>query len=295
MPEYREIPLNKLVPSDNPIRSFPLDVEELKDSIMLDGILQPIIVQYKDDMYEIVSGYRRYNAAKLIYPPTQVIPCMVMDTPLHADEASFLSAIENVQRVELNPIERGEWVLRMLKAGYTYKEIANRLGKSESTIKRWKDAAETAFSVKKVYESMSPQEEKTLEYIVKSAGKEEPMKEIIEPYEIPSVTLTLIGQYTKDEKKQAEIATTVQAYDLSMDKTQQMLDSWKATPEKPIHEIAQNVKESIYLTIVIPGRISDNVRNFSKEINKSAKETIEWIIEKIMTKDNILNMLKREL
>jgi ParB/RepB/Spo0J family partition protein len=292
LPEYREIPLNKLVPGDNSVRSSPLDVEELKESIRLDGILQPIIVQFKDDAYEIVSGFRRYNAAKSIYPPTHVIPCMVVDTPLNADEASFLSAIENVQRIDLNPIEKGKWVLRM--TGYTDKEIANRLGKSESTIKRWKNAADQARRITEVHEAMSPKEKKIYQRIAEGARLDSSEYQIIDPYEIPSVTLDLISKYTKDEKKQFEIANTVQSHDLSMDKTLKVLDLWKATPEKPIHEIAQDVKESIYLTIVIPGRISDNVRDFSKEINKSVNETIEWIIETIMTKDNILNLLKRE-
>ena len=292
MAEYKEIPLSKIIPGKNPVRTSPLDVQDLKESIRLDGILQPIIVEPKGDKYEIVSGYRRYKAAKSLFPSTHAIPCMVLEKPLPTDEVSFLSAIENVQRTELNSIEKGEWVLRMLGTGHSLKDIANRIGKSESTVKRWKEAAEAAQKIKEVFDTMSPSEEKAFKVIVKSAGKDIPLKELIEPYEFPTVTLQLISKYTEDEKKQAEIATAVRAYDLSMDKTQQVLELLKERPETPIEEAAKHVKESISLSISVPGHLREKLNDISKELNKSMEETLEWIIGKAMTDERILNLLR---
>ena len=292
MAKYKEIPLSKIIAGKNPVRTSPLDVQDLKESIRSDGILQPILVQPKEDKYEIISGYRRYEAAKSEFPPTQAIPCMVLETPLPTDEVSFLSAIENVQRTELSPIEKGEWVLRMLETGRSFKDIAKRIGKAEPTVKRWKEAAETALAVKRVFDTMSRREEVALGAIVKSAGKEEPVKELIEPFELPAVTLQLISLYTKDEKKQAEIVTTVSAYELSMDKTQQVLELLKERPEKPIEEVAKYVKESISLSILLPGHLGEKLNNISKELNKSMKETVKWIIEKAITEERMLNLLR---
>ena len=292
MARYKEIPLSRMTPSRNLVRTSPLKVKDLKESIKSDGILQPILVQPKEDKYEIISGYRRYEAARSVFPPSYAIPCMVLEKPLPADEVSFLSAIENVQRSELNPIEKGEWVIRMLKTGRSLKDIANRIGKSESTVRRWKEAAETALAVKKVLDTMSPSEEKAFEVIVRAAGKEVPLKQLLEPYEIPAVTLQLISLHTKDEKKQAEIATAVQAYELSMDKTQQVLELLKERPETPVVEAAKYIKYSISFSVSIPSHLVDKLNNISKDLNKSTKETIEWIIERVLTEERILDRLR---
>ena len=292
MAEYKEIPLSKIITGKNPVRTSPLNVQDLKESIKLDGILQPILVQPKGDKYEIISGYRRYEAAKSVFSPTRAIPCMVLETPLPVYEVSFLSAIENVQRTELNPIEKGEWVLRMLETGRSLKDIANRIGKAESTVKRWKEAAETVLTVKKVLETMSPMEEKAFEVIVEGAGKEVPLKELVEPSEFPALTLQLISVYTEDEKKQAEIATAVGAYELSTGKTRQMLELLKERPERPIEEVAKYVKQSISFSISLPGHLIEKLNDISKELNKSMKETLEWIIEKAITEERMLNLLR---
>ncbi len=62
-----EIKLNDIFPrKDQPRKEFEEEaLEELKDSIIEYGIIQPIIVRKKDEIYEIVAGERRYRAAKL--------------------------------------------------------------------------------------------------------------------------------------------------------------------------------------------------------------------------------------
>jgi hypothetical protein len=62
LPEYREIPLEKIIVGKNPVRTSPLDVKDFRESIKKDGILQPILVQPSGDKYEIISDCRRYIA-----------------------------------------------------------------------------------------------------------------------------------------------------------------------------------------------------------------------------------------
>ena len=294
MAEYKEIPLSRIITGKNPVRTSPLDVQDLKESISFDGILQPILVQPKGNKYEIICGYRRYEAAKSVFSPNDAIPCMVLETPLSADEVSFLGAIENVQRTELNPIEKGQWVLEMLEMGRSLKDITKRIGKTEKTVKRWKEAAETALAVVETLEKMSPREEKALEAIVKSTGKEMPQKEQLEPIDFTATTLESITRHTKDEKKQAEIATVVKAFGFSKDKTQQMLKLSKERPERSIAEVAKYVEESISLnlSIFLPDHLAEKLNSISTELNKSMKETVEWIIEKAITEESMFNLLR---
>jgi ParB family chromosome partitioning protein len=79
-------------------------VEELAKSIMHVGLLQPIIVRLNDlHTFELVAGYRRYNACKKI--GWRKITCHVVELD---DKSAFeVSLIENVQRQTLNPIEEG--------------------------------------------------------------------------------------------------------------------------------------------------------------------------------------------
>lgn len=294
MAKYQEIRLGRITPGKNPVRTSPLDVEELQKSISLDGILQPILVQPKGNEYEVICGYRRYEAAKSVFSPNYLIPCMVLETPLSEDEVSFLGAIENVQRTELTLIEKGQWVLEMLKMGRTFKDITKRIGRTERTVKRWKEAAETAHAVVETLGRMSPMEERALEADFKSTGKEVPQKEQIEISDFPAATLESITRHTKDEKKQAEIATVVKAFDFSTDQTQQMLKLSKEKPERSIAEVAKYVEESIplNLTIFLPDHLAEKLNTMSAELNKSMKETVEWIIEKALTEESMFNLLR---
>ncbi len=108
-----------------------LALEELRDSIIENGILQPIIVVKNGDNYEIVAGERRFRAAKMA--KLETIPAIVRDyTKI---QKAKLSLIENLQREELNPVEQSK-ALKTLKDEFnlTQEEIANSIGKSRSYV-----------------------------------------------------------------------------------------------------------------------------------------------------------------
>lgn len=108
-----EVPLDLIQPNpDQPRRHFGDNrLKELVDSIRERGVLQPIMLRHLDGgRYEIVFGERRYRAA--ILAGLSVIPAMVRQ--LDAKAAAMLSAIENLQREDLNPYEDAYYKLALV-------------------------------------------------------------------------------------------------------------------------------------------------------------------------------------
>ncbi|MGU3989528.1 ParB/RepB/Spo0J family partition protein [Listeria monocytogenes] len=106
-------------------------IYELRDSIKIHGVLQPIILRNTDKGYEIVVGERRFRAAK--EAKLKEIPAVVRD--LTEEEMMELSVIENLQREDLSPLEEAEsYQFLMKKLGLTQAKLAERVGKSRPYI-----------------------------------------------------------------------------------------------------------------------------------------------------------------
>lgn len=127
----RNIPIEKLITNTIQPRKDFGDLEELKESIVEKGILEPILVRPKDGFFEIIAGERRFRAAQMA-GNTQV-PCIEFDIP--DNEALEISIIENIQRKNLDIFEHA-FSLKSLSDiyGYTHQEIAKKLGKSRVTV-----------------------------------------------------------------------------------------------------------------------------------------------------------------
>ena len=99
--EEQMMKINKVEPNrEQPRKNFDEDaLVELADSIKQFGIIQPLIVQKKDDYYEIIAGERRWRAAKLA--GLKEVPVIVKD--FTEQEAVEIALIENIQRENLNP------------------------------------------------------------------------------------------------------------------------------------------------------------------------------------------------
>lgn len=106
-------------------------IRELAESIKKKGILQPILVRRKDSKYEIIAGERRYQSAKLI--GMNKVPVIVIDAD--DQEAYEISLIENIQREDLNPIEKAKAFQSYIERyKITHEELAERIGISRSEI-----------------------------------------------------------------------------------------------------------------------------------------------------------------
>ena len=110
----------------------PEGLEELKESIKRHGIIEPIIVRpIAHGIYELVAGERRWRAAQLL--GIQDIPAIIR--ALTDQETIEYSLIENLQREDLNPLEKAKSFERMVNEfSYSHEQIAEAVGKDRSSI-----------------------------------------------------------------------------------------------------------------------------------------------------------------
>lgn len=131
----QKILISDIKPSSNqPRRNFDeLELSALADSIKRHGLLQPIIVRRESDGsgYQIVAGERRWRAAGAA--GLTHIPSIVRS--LEELEQLELSIIENIQRVDLSPLEQAMAVYKLQhQFSLTLEQIAKKLGKAPSTL-----------------------------------------------------------------------------------------------------------------------------------------------------------------
>ena len=127
------LPIEQLVPNQNqPRKTFSRDeLDSLASSIKETGIIQPILVRKNNDFYEIVAGERRWRAAQIA--KIHEVPVLIKE--LTDEEVVKISIIENIQRVDLNPIEEANSFNQLIKDfGYTQEKVSESLGKSRSYI-----------------------------------------------------------------------------------------------------------------------------------------------------------------
>lgn len=113
-------------------RFNPAKLEELRDSIKAQGVLEPIGVRPKnaDGKYVIVFGARRYRAS-LMAGKTD-IPIVIVK--ISDDQIRFAQLVENVQRDDLDPLEIAGGIKAALDAGFKKSQIATQLGQSNSFV-----------------------------------------------------------------------------------------------------------------------------------------------------------------
>jgi len=109
------------------------ELESLASSIKEHGVIQPVIVSKSenDDQYTLIAGERRWRAAKIA--GLQEIPALIRSVTLQ--EQLELALIENIQREDLNPIDRATAFQHLIdQFSYSHDEIAKRVGKSRVSI-----------------------------------------------------------------------------------------------------------------------------------------------------------------
>jgi ParB family chromosome partitioning protein len=127
------LPVEYLIPNQNqPRKNFSIDeLNSLASSIRETGIIQPILVRKINDFYEIVAGERRWRAAQIA--KIHEVPVLIKE--LTNEEVVKISIIENIQRVDLNPIEEANSYNQLIRDyGYTQEKVSSSLGKSRSYV-----------------------------------------------------------------------------------------------------------------------------------------------------------------
>ena len=131
---FRELPVEAIRPNPRqPRQVFDSESQdELKTSVKEFGLLQPVVVRSVDgDAYELVMGERRWRAIRDL--GLETIPAIIRDT---ADDEMLRNALlENLHRVQLNPLEEAAAYRQLLEEfSTTHEELAQRIGRSRSQV-----------------------------------------------------------------------------------------------------------------------------------------------------------------
>lgn len=116
-----------------PRRHFSTEeLQDLAQSLKQNGFIQPIVVRpIEDERYEIIAGERRWRAAQMA--TLSQVPCIIQH--YNDKEAAQVATVENINRVDLNPIETAMAYQRLLdEFHYTHEDLAGILGKSREKI-----------------------------------------------------------------------------------------------------------------------------------------------------------------
>ena len=125
--EIQQMPINKLIPfANHPFKVLDDEnMAELVDSIRERGILSPVVVRPKGNLYELISGHRRTHAARAA--GLTEIPVVVRD--MSDEEATILMVDANIQREEILPSERAHSLKMKIEALNTLYKRGERNGK----------------------------------------------------------------------------------------------------------------------------------------------------------------------
>ena len=127
------LPVEEILPGDAQPRQHFDDAkhEELAASIRSHGIIQPVVVRRRGNMYELVAGERSWRAAQKA--GLKEIPAVLSD--VSEKDALTVALVENLQREDLNPLEEAEAFQRLHEdLGYSQQEIAAAVGKDRTTV-----------------------------------------------------------------------------------------------------------------------------------------------------------------
>ena len=153
-----KLPVDQLQPNPHQPRSHfdAAALAELAESIKRHGVVQPVVVTpVKNGVYTLIAGERRWRASKLAGQET--IPAIIRSS--QELEQLEIALIENVQRVDLSPLEQAVSIERLHEQfSLSYDAIAKRLGKANSTVNntvrllRLPEAARDALATNKISE-----------------------------------------------------------------------------------------------------------------------------------------------
>lgn len=130
--EVIQVPIEDILPNRfQPRLTFDdSELQELANSIIRYGVIQPIVLRKLGDKYEIVAGERRYKASTIA--GLSKVPAILVDTD--DNTSAEIALLENLQRKNLTVIEEAQSYKKLIDRGFTQDEIAVKLGISQSSI-----------------------------------------------------------------------------------------------------------------------------------------------------------------
>ncbi|MDH5376220.1 MAG: ParB/RepB/Spo0J family partition protein, partial [Candidatus Bathyarchaeota archaeon] len=226
----KKIELKKIHPSKlNPRLEINVGrLNELAASILEVGLLEPIIVRPVNDEYEVVVGERRYRASQ----QAGLEKVLVIVRKYSDDEVAQLNLIENIQREELNAIEKGKvckYLLENCPEKYPSRSaVAKKIGVSNNVVSLWLRAVEVV-----------PQEAQ--KYVAPSTISGQ-----VPEGKIDYLTAVKVGRSVEKPEKRVEVIRKLAEKRLPVKERNQVIKKIAREPEKPIEEVIDEVTEAPY-------------------------------------------------
>ncbi|MEM3694962.1 MAG: ParB/RepB/Spo0J family partition protein [Candidatus Bathyarchaeia archaeon] len=225
----KEIELKRIRPSRlNPRLELNIErLNELASSIREVGLLEPIIVRPAGtDEYEVVVGERRYRASQ--QAGLQKVPAIVR--AYSDDEVVQLNLTENIQREDLNAIEKGKvckYLLEKCRAKYPSKAaLAGKIGVSVNAVSLWLQAAEVV-------------PEEAHRYVAPST-----ISGHVPEGKVDYQTAVAVGRSLKEPEKKVEVIKRLAEERLPVKERKELIKKVALEPEKPIEKIVEDVKSA---------------------------------------------------
>jgi ParB family chromosome partitioning protein len=224
----KQIELKKIRPNRrNPRLEINIErLNELAASIREVGLLEPIIVRPVNGEYEVVVGERRYRASQ--QAGLEKVTAIVRE--YSNDEAVQLNLIENVQREELNAIEKGnvcKYLLENCPEKYpSQNAIAKKIGISSNAISVWLRTVEVV-----------PQEAQ--KYVAPSTISGQ-----VPEGKIDYQTAVKVGRSVEELEKRVEVIKKLAEKRLPVKERTEVIKKVVSEPEKPIEEVIKEVAEA---------------------------------------------------
>jgi len=248
MAQFQIVPIKKVRPNRlNPRMDFRKEgLDELAASISRVGLLEPVLLRSGGGAFEVVVGERRYRAA--LQAGLDEIPALVGN---YTDEQVVeMNLIENVQREDLNDVEKGKCCVELLEnypKDYPNAEaIGDRLGVAGRTVSGWIQTAR----------ELSPQLQRLVAPPTER-GKEIPKGKIT------SGTAMNIARTIPEKDRQVEVAKAFADRRVNSDTAREILKKVAREPSKPVQRLIREVAEA---PPEIPFRL-----NHAEAIRKGAK------------------------
>lgn len=224
----KQIDLKKIRPSKlNPRLEINIErLNELAASIREVGLLEPIIVRPMNGEYEVVVGERRYRASQ--QAGLEKVPAIIRE--FSNDQVVQLNLIENVQREDLNAVEKGKvckYLLENCPGKYpSQSAIAKRIGVSSNAISLWMKAVEVL-----------PQEAQ--KYVAPSTISGQ-----VPEGKIDYQTAVKVGRAVGEPAKKVEVIKMLAEKKLPAKERVHVIKKVAEEPEKPIEEVIKEVEEA---------------------------------------------------
>lgn len=224
----KEMELDKIRPSRlNPRLEVNIErLNELAESIKEVGLLEPIIVRPVDSEFEVVVGERRYRASQ--QAGLKRIPAIVRE--YSDDEVVQLNLIENIQREDLNAVEKGKvckYLLDECPEKYPSRTaIAEKIGVSTDAVSLWLKTVEVV-----------PEEVQKLVAPSTVSGD-------IPEGKIDYLTAVKASRVIKEPERQVEVIKKLAEKRLPMKERAQVIEKAALEPKRPLEEVIEEVVEA---------------------------------------------------